>query len=317
MKNWVLIFIIFFIIASVCFTGCSEKNQGKTVNNTVLDFLYKVNETRYESAFSYYSGDMYPYPEVLKQIFRDEGFIKDGIAEINLENQDVNKDVAVVTAHCRITDFNLNRQRINPSEKDIHFKLEKENNMWVITDLSFKEPYILPGKKSENMVASVSDSKTSDDDDNYALYIFLIVISILGILIYFNKKSDSKSSEDYNVDFSDTYPLQKESLSRFVKLVPSNQNEPGKKSTIDVWVKNSSKTPYENFRIIAVHNNSMKVKNPNLNFGTIEPGQTVKQTWEVKPEVSGMVSIKKPTVVFEYMGEKYAGVLDPLWIQVQ
>ncbi|WP_292486412.1 hypothetical protein [Methanohalobium sp.] len=245
--------------------------------------MEKVNDTNYDYAYSFYRGDKFSNPKVLKQIFHDEGFVKDGISEIILKNQAVKKEIAVVTAHCRITEFNLNRQRVNPSEKYIHFKLEKENNRWVITGLSFKKPYLLPENKSENVVANVSDSNTNDDGNNNALYLFLIVISILGIFIYLNKKSDSESSENYNVDFSDTYPLLKESLSRFVKLIPSNQNKSGKKSTIDVWVKNLSKSPYENFRIIAVHNNSMKVKNPNLNFGTVEPEKTVKQTWEVKP----------------------------------
>ncbi|ADI73623.1 conserved hypothetical protein [Methanohalobium evestigatum Z-7303] len=313
MKKWVFILTIFFILASICLSGCSENKQVKPVNETILSFLDKVNKTDFKNAHSFYEGGKYPYPEVMKQIFRDEGFVKDGIANINLKDQTVNSDKAVITAHCRITEFNLNRNRINPSEKDFHFKLEKKNNRWIITNLSFNKPYYLSENKSENVAASVSD--TDDEEPNYVLYI-LIIFSVIGVLVY-TKNKGSDSSEVNDVDLSDTHPLQKETLAKFVKFVPSTQNKVGKKSKIDVWVKNPSKKPYNNFKVVAVYCNTLKVKNPTLDFGTIAPGQTVKQTWEVIPEASGIVSINKPTVVFENMGEKYSGRFEPVWIRVQ
>ncbi|MFP4654831.1 MAG: hypothetical protein ACLFMM_04020 [Methanohalobium sp.] len=315
MEKKIFILILFFIIASICLSGCSEKNWVKPANETVLNFLDDVNKTNFKAAHSIYEGDKYPYSEVLKQIFRDEGFVKDGIEDIDLKNQNVGDNKAVATAHCRITEFNLNRERINPSETDVHFKLKKKDNQWIITNISFKKPYELSKNDSSGLSANASD--TNDEKPNYVLFIIIIIFSILGVLIYSKKNNNSESSNTHNVDLSDTYPLQKDTLAKVVRFVPSNQNKPGKKSKIDVWVKNSSRRPYNNFRVVAAHCNSLKVKNPTLDFGTIAPGQTVKQTWVVIPEVSGIVSINKPTVVFEYMDETYSGRFEPVWIRVQ
>jgi hypothetical protein len=82
-------------------------------------------------------------------------------------------------------------------------------------------------------------------------------------------------------------------------------------------VKNFAQQPYENFAVTGTFPNTLEVKDANLFFGTIAPGESVKQTWVVKLKVEGWTSITEPTAVFEFDGVKYMGVLDPVWIQVQ
>ncbi|MBW6470765.1 MAG: hypothetical protein K0A90_06035, partial [Methanosarcinaceae archaeon] len=141
-------------------------------------------------------------------------------------------------------------------------------------------------------------------------------ILMFGTGIYLDKK-EKAGKTGKSIDLTGAVTIQKESIAQYIKFVPSQQSSVGNKATIDVWVKNFTQQPYMNFAVKGTFQNTLEVKNVNLFFGTIVPGETVKQTWTVKLKVGGWISITEPTVVFEHGGTKYMGILDPVWIQVQ
>jgi hypothetical protein len=111
--------------------------------------------------------------------------------------------------------------------------------------------------------------------------------------------------------------MPKESLVQFIRIIPSQQIVVGRKAIIDVWVKNFSPQPYDNFTVTAKFPNTVEIKDAVLFFGSVPPGQTMKQSWTFVPKIQGWVGIEQPIIVFEYLGAKYAGTLDTVWIPVQ
>jgi hypothetical protein len=157
-----------------------------------------------------------------------------------------------------------------------------------------------------------------DDIADNAGVIFGSSFLMLGSGVYLNKKDkDKKKGQNRVVDTSNATELPKDALSQYVKLVPAQQCSVGNKMTVDVWVKNFAQQPYVNFALKAKFGNTVDVEDVNLFFDNISPGETAKRTWVLKPKIAGWVAVEEPTVVFEYMGNRYTGVLDPVWIQVR
>jgi hypothetical protein len=98
--------------------------------------------------------------------------------------------------------------------------------------------------------------------------------------------------------------LQTAQVVKFVKCAPS-QMKAGTRGTID-----------QNLVVTAVFPDTVRAKKTNLKFGVLSPGQTAKQTWNVKTSASGVFQITDVTVTFTFGGKKYAGVLGPVRIQV-
>ena len=68
--------------------------------------------------------------------------------------------------------------------------------------------------------------------------------------------------------------------------------------------------------VTAVFPDTVRAKKTKLKFGALSPGETAKQTWNVKTSASGVFQIADVTVTFTFGGKKYAGALGPVRIQV-
>jgi hypothetical protein len=197
----------------------------------------------------------------------------------------------------------------------IYFTLQNSQLGWIVTRVSFTVPLTLDNAQ---VVDVPVETTKIDVIANNAPLIFIFAVLMLGAGLYIDKKDKAKKKENSRtIDVSGATPIQKESIAQYVKFVPSQQITVGKPATVDVWVKNFTQQPYHDFAIKAKFANSLEPEKINLFFDTIAPGETAKRTWVVKPKLSGWASIEEPTVVFNYGGTKYIGVLDPVWLQVQ
>lgn len=304
------------ILASLNSSGCLGSNDSEAVNETVTSFLNLVDEGDYKTAFTMYEGRDFPVWPSIEMTFKIKGFTKNtNINNITITSENIDQNQAVVSTECIVSEHNDMGREESRSTKQVHFRLQKTDIGWLITKISFNEPLTI----SEDDLIEIEIEKTPLDSiaDNAAI-IFSSAILMLGTGLYLNKKDKSGSkTKERTIDLTNATLVQKESIAQFVKFMPAPQCAAGSETTIDVWVKNFSQQPYENFAVKATFPGTLEAKNVNLFFGKIEPGQTAKQTWTIKPKTAGWASVNEPTVVFEYMGSKYMGVLDPIWVQVQ
>ena len=317
MKNILSILIICIaILVSINSSGCLGPDDGEAVNETVTVFLNLVDEGDYKTAFTMYEGRDFPVWPSIEMTFKIKGFTKDSnINNITITSQSIVQNQAVVSTENIVSQHNEMGREESRSTKQVHFRLQKTDIGWIITKISFNEPLTI----SEDELIDIKIEKTPLDliADNAAI-IFSSAILMLGTGLYLNKKDKAgPKTKEKSIDLTNATAVQKESIAQFVKFMPAPQCAAGSEATIDVWVKNFTQQPYENFAVKATFPGNLEAKNVNLFFGTIEPGQTAKQTWTIKPKAAGWASVNEPTVVFEYMGTKYMGVLDQIWVQVQ
>jgi hypothetical protein len=307
--------ISFIIFLSLYSSGCVGTEPAEAVNATVTDFLNAVNDGDYETAFLMYIGEDFVAPGSIEFQFKRNGIVMGSISEITFKDQNITGNLAVATAVCSISEFNTMGREVGHSQKEVYFRLQETDLGWAITKVSFTEPIVI---SEEDLIEIEMPSSPIDPIVNNAPILFIVAILLCAIGLYLDKKEKKASSKPKKViDLTNATPLQKESVAQYVRFVPSPQYAVGKTSTIDVWVKNFAQQPYDNFAVTGTFQTSLEVKDANLFFGKIAAGETVKQTWAVKPKTAGWIPINEPTVVFEYMGTKYMGVLDPVWIQVQ
>ena len=307
--------VIFIIFLSLYSSGCVGSDPVEAVNTTVNGLLGAINAGDFEGSLTFYSGDDLPVAGSIKFIFEKNGFAENGIKTIAITDQQIMGNMASVDVMCTIIEFNTMGKAVGELQKPVYFRLQDSDIGWTVTKISFASTLVL----SEDNLIEIEIEKTPIDSlaDNAPL-IFIAAILMFGTGIYLDKKEKAKAGKTgKTIDLTGAVPIQKESIAQYLKFVPSQQPLVGKKATIDVWVKNFTQQPYENFAITGKFPNILEVKSADLFFGTIAPGETVKQTWAVKPKVPGWASITEPTAVFEYGGTKYMGVLDPVWIQVQ
>ncbi len=315
MKHTSLYATLFIILITIYGSGCLSADSGEAVNTTVTDFINVVNEGEYGIAYAMYEGKDFLVPASVELIFKNNGFMKYNSRGITFSNQTITENMAVVTAECTLAEHDLAGREVGQIQVPVYFRLQNTDVGWIITKVSFTEPIVL----SEDDMIDIEVEKTAIDllADN-APIIFIAAILMFGSGIYLDRKEKAaKAKPVKNVDLTGAVAIQKESIAQYVKFVPSQNPAVGKKATIDVWVKNFTQQPYEHFAVTGTFTHTLEVKDANLFFGTIAPGETVKQTWFIKPKSSDWVSIDEPTVVFEYGDAKYMGVLDPVWIQVQ
>jgi len=306
--------ILFIVLTSIYGSGCIGTDPGEAVNATVVDFMNAIDEGEYATAFAMYEGIDFLVPASVKMAFSNNGFVKNSLNEITLTDQNITGNLAVVTADCTLSEYSLAGREVGQLQKKVYFRLQKTEIGWIITKVAFNKPIVL----SEGDLIEIEVARTPIDTlaDN-APIIFIAAVLMFGAGIYLNRKEKAAKAKPVVIDLTNATPMQKESIAQYVRFVPSPQYVAGKRSTIDVWVKNFAQQPYENFAVTGTFPTSLEVKDINLFFGTIAPGETVKQTWVVKPKVTGWIPVNEPTVVFEYMGIRYMGELDPVWIQVQ
>ena len=194
------------------------------------------------------------------------------------------------------------------------FKLLKIVNKWLETNLEFDTPIF----QSDMAFANVTVPSTVVDPlvNNTTLFGGVsIVILLVGLVL--NKNKQAGSSSVPSVDISNAVHVESSALAQFIKIMPPAQCASGQNVGVDVWVKNFYQQPYENLVIIATFPATVKVKKATLSFGSIDPGESVKQTWKVTPNIAGWAAIEEPTVVFEFGGARYSGQLDQAWLNVQ
>ncbi|SFM34027.1 hypothetical protein [Methanolobus profundi] len=310
------IVIIFIVVVSVMGSGCSSSSQEEAVSDMVMTFLNAINDGDFNTAFNLYQGKDFLAVASVEMIFSNKGIDPGSIKQIEITALNVSGNLAVVTADCSVSSVDMmGNEREGTSSIPVYFRLQDSDLGWIITRVAFNEPLTLEGA---DLVDIEVASTPIDVIANNAPIIFVLAIAMLGSGLYLDKKDKAKKKENSRtVDTSGATPIQKESIAQYVRFVPAQDITVGKLTSVDVWVKNFTQQPYENFSMKAKFGTALDAEKVNLFFDTVAPGETVKRTWVVKPKVAGWASIEEPTVVFDYMGTKYIGVLDPVWLQVQ
>ena len=315
MKYTSLYVTLFIILISIYGSGCLGSEPGEAANTTVTDFINAVNEGDYGMAYAMYEGKDFLVPASVEMAFANKGLAKNSIADIQITDQTLTENLATITAECMILEFDLAGRETNQIRVPVYFRLQNTDVGWIVTKVAFNEPIVI---SEDDMIDIEVEQSAIDLLADNAPIIFIAAVLMFGSGIYMDKKEKAaKAKPSKNVDLTGAVAIQKESIAQYVKFVPSQNPLVGKKATIDVWVKNFTQQPYEHFAITGAFTHTLEVKDANLFFGTIAPGETLKQTWFIKPKSNGWVSIDEPTVVFEYGDVRYMGVLDPVWIQVQ
>ncbi|HJH28742.1 MAG TPA: hypothetical protein C5S51_03490 [Methanosarcinaceae archaeon] len=307
--------VIFIIFISLYSSGCVGSDPAEAVNTTVNGLLNAIDAGDFEGALTFYSGDDLPVAGSIEFIFEKNGFEKDSIKSIEVTDQQITENMASVDVMCTVIEYSMMGKAVDESQKPVYFRLQDSDIGWTVTKISFASTIVL---SEDDLVEIELEETIIDPLAENAPIIFFVAILMFASGIYLDKKEKGKAGKTgKTIDLTGAIPIQKESIAQYLKFVPSQQPSVGNKVTIDIWVKNFTQQPYENLAVTGTFPNTLEVKNMNLFFGTIAPGETVKQTWVVKPKVQGWISITEPTAVFEYGGAKYMGVLDPVWIQVQ
>ncbi|AEH60429.1 conserved hypothetical protein [Methanosalsum zhilinae DSM 4017] len=326
MNNRNFIIIVSIILFSLMSVGCigSDSNAEGDVEQKVRDFLNAANEGDFQKAFMMAGGrDFSPEasigttrllaPASIEVEMRNNGFVRGGIDNVEIIEVEVEETIAVATAQCTLLQFNAVGRQTGEIEKEIYFKLQRYGSGWIITRVSFDGPMFIT---QEEIDAVVIERTPIDTIAENAAVIFGLSVTMFVAGVYLNRKEKGSRSKQPSFNTANATPVQKEAVKKFIRIIPSKNNNVGKESSIDVWIKNFSNQPYSNVMIAAKISPTIAIMNPVLNFGTIQPGETVKRSWKIKPKVSGWNSIEETRVVFEYTGSKYISVIDdPVWVQ--
>ena len=315
MRSTNLFLILVLFIFSIYGSGCSSQDPSGTVNTTVIEFLEAVNAGNKDLAFSMYQGKDFLVPASIEMSFKNKKFSPGGLQEVVITSEEHTDNVAVVTAECTVAKLDDDDNEIERTLLPVYFKLQDTEIGWIIIRVTFSAPLEL----SEDGLVSIEVPKTPIDPiTENAVPISIFSVMLFGTGIYLNQKEKQKhKNSSRTVDTSNATPMPKESLVQFIRIVPSQQVVAGGKTTIGVWVKNFSQQPYEKFAVKARFPNTVDIKELSLFFGSIPAGQTVKQSWTFVPKMQGWLEVEEPTIVFEYLGTKYAGTLDTVWVPVQ
>ncbi len=302
--------VLILLLGLIC-SGCVESEELGSM--TVRTYLEAKSENDYTAAARVVESGYMSKGYLMLAWDRVENVVNKDITNITL-NQTVSGNQAVVIANYTETEYHPNSNNVagaKPVTK--YFRLENTEGIWLITVIS-DEPIPLG--------ASTGEIKKTPIDiltDN-AIFILPAAIALLGVGIYLNKKETAARAGAGGAGSSGgagagVTMLQTAQVVKFVKCAPS-QMKAGTKGTIDVWVKNFNKQPYQKLTVTAVFPDTVRAKNTKLKFGALSPGETAKQTWSVKTSAAGMFQIADVTVTFTFGGKKYAGALGPIRIQV-
>lgn len=310
-----LFLILCIFIFSIYVSGCSSQEPSDAVNTTIIEFLEAVNADDCDLAFSMYEGKDFLVPASIEMTFKNKKFSPGGLIEVMITSQEHTDNVAVATAECTVAKLDEDGNEIERTLLPVYFKLQYTELGWIIIRVTFSGPLEL----SEDDLVTIEVPETPIDPiTENAVPISIFSVVLFGSGIYLNQKEKQKHKNgSRTVDTSNATPMPKESLVQFIRIVPSQQVVAGGKTTIDVWVKNFSQQPYENFAVKARFPNTVDIKDIALFFGSIPAGQAVKQSWTFVPKMQGWLGLEEPTIVFEYLGTKYAGTLDTVWVPVQ
>lgn len=305
-----LLTVSVLLLGLIC-SGCVESEELESM--AVRTYLEAKSENDYTTASRVVESGYMSKGYLMLTWDRVENVANKDIANITL-NQTVSGNQAVVIANYTEIEYHPNSNNVAGAEAVTkYFRLENTEGIWLITEIS-DDP--LP------VGASTGEIKKTPIDiltDN-AIFIIPVALALLGVGIYLDKKEKAARAGAGGASSSGgagagVTMLQTAQVVKFVKCAPSQMNA-GTSGTIDVWVKNFNKQPYQKLVVTAVFPDTVRAKKTKLKFGALSPGQTAKQTWNVKTSASGVFQIADVTVTFTFGGKKYAGALGPVRIQV-
>lgn len=305
MNRKMAVILIVFALFWLSVSGCVEKEDLATA--TVRIYLEAKNISDYETASL-----------VVDRDYQSAGYIQlswrrvDRAQDKEIRNIEMTRNVsgnrAVVIANYTQIEYSQgSRNKIGEQNITQYFGLGYRDDVWWITEISSTP---LPPPVATEKVEKPLFDRLADN----AVYILLAALILLATGIYIDRGEKAQRAGHADRDAKIT-SVQTAQLSRFVRCVPS-QMKAGSLGTVDVWIKNLGKQPYQNLVVTGTFSDVMRVKNKKLKFGTLEPGQTAKQTWKITPAAPGRFSINEVTVAFTLGGKRHAGILDPVWIQV-
>ena len=303
------------LLGLIC-SGCVESEEIESAN--VRTYLEAKSENDYTTASRVVDSSYKSKGYLMLTWDRVENMANKDITNITL-NQTVSGNQAVVIANYTEIEYHPDSDNV-AGEKEVtqYFRLENTEGIWLIIEIS-NEP--LPVAESTGKVKKTPIDILTDN----AIFLLPVALALLGVGVYLNKKekaeragaggSGAGGAGSSGGAGAGVTMLQTAQVVKFVKCAPS-QMKAGTRGTIDVWVKNFNKQPYQNLVVTAVFPDTVRAKKTNLKFGVLSPGQTAKQTWNVKTSASGVFQITDVTVTFTFGGKKYAGALGPVRIQV-
>lgn len=292
------------LLGLIC-SGCVESEDLESM--TVRTYLEAKSENDYRTASRVVDSSYMSKGYIMLTWDRVENVVNKDITNITL-NQTVSGNQAVVIANYTEIEYHPNSNNV-AGEKEVtwYFRLENTDGIWLIIGIS-DEP--LPTGESTGTVKKTPLDILTDN----AIFILPVALALLGVGVYLNKKEKAERAGTGGSG-AGVIMLPTAQVVKFVKCAPS-QMRAGTRGTIDVWVKNFNKQPYQNLVVTAVFPDTVRAKKTKLKFGALPPGQTAKQTWNVKTSASGVFQIADVTVTFTFGGKKYAGALGPVRIQV-
>lgn len=306
---WALVTL--FVFLGLVGSGCIEPYDPTVA--TVQTYLEAKNTSDYTTASLVVDSKYQSKGYIMMTWTRVEGTKNKRVENVELSSG-VSGNQAVVIANYTETTYDENaHNKIGEENVTQYFKVTNIDGKWMITKIS-TDPMSQP-------VATGAVKKTPLDHltDN-AIFILPAALAMLAAGVMIDRREKAKKGGAAGAGGSGgggggSIMIQTAQISRFVRCVPSRMGA-GSAGTVDVWIKNFNQQQYSSVVVTAAFPDGVKVNKKKLKFGTIEPGQTAKQTWNVKPSASGMFPINDVTVAFTFGGKRYAGALDPVGLQV-
>ena len=313
-------FVILISVMSVYLSGCTGLGEDTGAQNVVEGFLKAWDLPGHEEAAD--AGGPFIYNR-----FRSRGYLllthkneemeRKDLSDIRLSSNVSGTQAIVKAEYILITHPKGDMEQVESEvETVMYYRLENNGAIWLITDESETPLKIIA---STSLAASDVSSNPLSTLSPVQLYMMAggaILLFVVGFKVDKMEKAKRAGGGTKIPAFDTTGAavMPKESVAPFVKCIPVADST-NKVSAIDVWIKNFSQSPYENFMIKADFPEAIAVKSNILEFGTIDAGATVKQTWIIKVNVAGQHAINNPTILMQYTGKKYTSTLDPVWIQ--
>lgn len=313
-------FVILISILSVCLSGCAGIGEDLGAQNVVEGYLNAWDlpgpEEASDAAGSFVY-DRYRSRGYLLLTHKNEEMERKDISDIGLSSNVSGTQSIVKAEYTLITHPKGDMENVE-SEVEVvkYYLLENNGAIWLIigesnTPLEFTASTSLSASDvSSNPLSALSPIQL------YMMAGGAILLFVVGFKVDQMEKAKRAGGgiKTPAFDVAGAAVMPKESVAPFVKFIPVADSM-NNISAVDVWVKNFSQSPYENFMVRADFPEAIAVKSNIMKFGSIDAGATVKHTWIIKVKVSGQHAINNPTILMQYMGKKYTSTLDPVWIQ--
>jgi flagellin FlaB len=115
--------------------------NSNAVESTVTDFLEAVNDGDYNTAFNMYQGKDFLAVASIEMIFGSKGIDPGNIKHIDITSTQISDDIAVVNTICTVSNTGISGNELSTSTIPIYFQLQNSDLGWIITGVSFKQPF--------------------------------------------------------------------------------------------------------------------------------------------------------------------------------